>query len=86
MKNKLLKNLMIGGMILSLLPITSFSAFAESSETEITSEAEQEKIYEEAYDLVSKKYDYEKAIELLKKIKTAKSLLSVMKKCKQIDL
>lgn len=54
MKNKLLKNLMIGGMILSLLPITSFSAFAESSETEITSEAEQEKIYEEAYDLVSK--------------------------------
>lgn len=72
MKNKLLKNLMIGGMILSLLPITSFSAFAESSETEITSEAEQEKIYEEAYDLVSKKYDYEKAIELLKKIRDYK--------------
>ena len=72
MKNKLLKNLMIGGMVLSLLPITSFSAFAESSGTEITSEAEQEKIYEEAYNLVSEKYDYEKAIELLKQIKDYK--------------
>ena len=37
MKNKLLKNLLIGGMVLSLLPISSFSVFAESSGTEITS-------------------------------------------------
>ena len=72
MKNKLLNKLLIGGMVLSLLPLTSFSTYAAKSGTDAVSESEQEKIYEEAYDLVSEKYDYEKAIELLKKIEDYK--------------
>lgn len=72
MKNKLLKKLLIGGMVLSLLSLTSFSTYAAKSGTDAVDESEQEKIYEEASALVSEKYDYEKAIELLKKIEDYK--------------